>query len=48
MLGAVAIAVMLYAPKGIWGLIVAKLDWQIFPLQRRVTLTRDKSQGEAT
>src|ERR1700745_1190528 len=34
MLGAVAIAVMLKAPKGIWGLIVDKLDWQIFPLQR--------------
>jgi branched-chain amino acid transport system permease protein len=36
MLGAVAIAVMLKAPKGIWGLVVDKLDWQIFPLQRRV------------
>jgi branched-chain amino acid transport system permease protein len=36
MLGAVAILVMLKAPKGIWGLIVDKLDWQIFPLQRRV------------
>ncbi len=38
MLGAVAIAVMLKAPKGIWGLVVDKLDWQIFPLQRRVVL----------
>jgi branched-chain amino acid transport system permease protein len=36
MLGAVAIVVMLKAPKGIWGMIVDKLDWQIFPLQRRV------------
>jgi branched-chain amino acid transport system permease protein len=36
MLGAVAIVVMLKAPKGIWGVIVEKLDWQIFPLQRRV------------
>ena len=36
MLGAVAIVVMLKAPKGIWGLVVEKLDWQIFPLQRRV------------
>jgi len=36
MLGAVAIVVMLKAPKGIWGLIVDKLDWQVFPLQRRV------------
>ena len=38
MLGAVAIVVMLWAPKGIWGMIVQKLDWQIFPLQRRVVL----------
>jgi branched-chain amino acid transport system permease protein len=36
MLGAVAIAVMLKAPKGIWGMVVDKLDWQVFPLQRRV------------
>ena len=36
MLGAVAILVMLKAPKGIWGVIVEKLDWQVFPLQRRV------------
>jgi branched-chain amino acid transport system permease protein len=36
MLGAVAIVVMLWAPKGIWGVIVEKLDWQIFPLARRV------------
>jgi branched-chain amino acid transport system permease protein len=36
MLGAVAIAIMLAAPKGIWGLVVASLGWQIFPLERRV------------
>jgi branched-chain amino acid transport system permease protein len=36
MLGVVAIVVMLWAPKGIWGLCVDKLGWQIFPLQRRV------------
>src|SRR5262252_3918689 len=36
MLGAVAIVVMLKAPKGIWGLIVDRLDWQVFPLQRRL------------
>ena len=40
MLGAVAIVVMLWAPKGIWGMIVAKLDWQIFPLQRRVVFAQ--------
>src|SRR5215831_2619064 len=43
MLGAVAIAVMLKAPKGIWGLVVDKLDWQIFPLQRRVVLSPQPS-----
>jgi branched-chain amino acid transport system permease protein len=36
MLGAVAIVVMLLAPKGLWGLVVDKLGWQLFPLQRRV------------
>jgi branched-chain amino acid transport system permease protein len=36
MLGAVAIVVMLLAPKGLWGLVVEKLGWQLFPLQRRV------------
>jgi len=41
MLGAVAIVVMLWAPKGIWGVIVDKLDWQIFPLQRRVVCSPD-------
>ena len=32
LLGAVAIVVMLWAPKGIWGLIVARFGWQVFPL----------------
>jgi branched-chain amino acid transport system permease protein len=36
MLGAVAIIVMLATPRGIWGLIVDKLGWQVFPLERRV------------
>jgi branched-chain amino acid transport system permease protein len=43
-LGAVAIVVMLWAPKGIWGVIVEKLDWQIFPLQRRVIFLSDGSR----
>jgi len=38
MLGAVAIVVMLAAPKGIWGLIVERFGWQVFPLERRVVL----------
>jgi len=36
MLGAVAIAVMLWAPKGLWGLLVERFGWEIFPLERRV------------
>jgi branched-chain amino acid transport system permease protein len=35
-LGAVAIAVMLKAPKGLWGLIADRFGWQVFPLQRRL------------
>ena len=38
MLGAVAILVMLLAPKGIWGLIVENFGWQVFPLERSVIL----------
>jgi branched-chain amino acid transport system permease protein len=36
MLGLVAIVIMLAAPKGIWGLIVARFGWQLFPLERTV------------
>jgi branched-chain amino acid transport system permease protein len=38
MLGIVAIVVMLRAPKGIWGLIVERLGWEVFPLERRVVI----------
>ena len=38
MLGAVAIVMMLAAPKGIWGLIVERFGWQIFPLERTVVV----------
>jgi len=37
-LGAVAIVVMLVARKGIWGLFVDKLGWEVFPLERRVAV----------
>lgn len=36
LLGLVAILVMLVAPKGLWGLVVARFGWQVFPLERRV------------
>jgi branched-chain amino acid transport system permease protein len=32
--GATAIAVMLFAPGGIWGLVRAKLGWSLFPIRR--------------
>jgi branched-chain amino acid transport system permease protein len=38
MLGVVAIVVMLEAPKGIWGFVVERFGWQVFPLERRVIL----------
>jgi branched-chain amino acid transport system permease protein len=38
MMGAVAIVVMLWAPKGLWGLIAERLGWQALPLQRHLVL----------
>ena len=37
-LGVVAIAVMLKAPKGLWGLIADRFGWQVFPLERRLVI----------
>ena len=41
MLGAVAIAVMLFAPKGIWGLLADRYGWQLLPLERRLRFAAD-------
>jgi branched-chain amino acid transport system permease protein len=41
MMGAVAIAVMLWAPKGLWGLVVERFGWQVLPLQRRLILQEE-------
>jgi branched-chain amino acid transport system permease protein len=41
MLGAVAIAVMLFAPKGIWGFLAERFGWQLLPLQRRLRFASD-------
>jgi len=38
MLGAVAILVMLKAPKGLWGLAADRFGWQVLPLERRLRL----------
>ena len=37
-LGAVAIVVMLKAPKGLWGLVADRYGWQLFPLERRLVI----------
>lgn len=41
-LGLVAIIVMLKAPKGVWGLVRARFDLQLFPLGYRVRPNTDK------
>ena len=41
MMGAVAIVVMLWAPKGLWGLIVERFGWQVLPLQRYLVLEKE-------
>jgi len=45
LLGLVAIVVMLWAPKGIWGLLVERFGLEIFPLERRVAVV---DRGAAT
>jgi branched-chain amino acid transport system permease protein len=40
MMGAVAIVVMLWAPKGLWGMIAERFGWQALPLQRHLVLER--------
>ena len=37
-LGAVAIGVMLKAPKGLWGIVTERTGWQAIPLRRRVRM----------
>jgi branched-chain amino acid transport system permease protein len=37
-LGAVAVAVMLFAPGGLWSVVQRRFDLQLFPVQRRVRL----------
>lgn len=38
-LGAAAIATMLKAPSGIWGIVVKRFDLRVFPIQRRLRRT---------
>lgn len=41
MMGAVAIVVMLWAPKGLWGLIAERFGWQALPLQRQLVFEKE-------
>ena len=44
-MGAVAIAVMLFAPKGVWGMIAERFAWQTLPLQRRLIVDNDSQKA---
>ncbi len=44
-LGVVAIVIMLKAPNGIWGLIKARFDLEIFPLSYRVKSNKSDKKG---
>lgn len=35
-LGLIAIAVMLFAPRGLWGLLSSKTGLHLFPVRRRL------------
>ena len=48
MLGAVAIAIMLFAPRGVWGLVADRFRLQIFPLQRRLAFANDPAKTGRT
>jgi branched-chain amino acid transport system permease protein len=47
-MGAVAIVVMLWAPKGLWGLVAERFGWQALPLQRKLVLIVDDIQKRPT
>ena len=42
LMGALAIAIMLKAPSGIWGFVTQRYGVQLFPVGRRLVLTPDK------
>ena len=41
-LGALAVAVMLFFPAGLWGALAERFGWRLFPVQRRL-IVRDRS-----
>lgn len=46
-LGLIGIAVMLFAPRGLWGLFTDKTGIELFPTRRRLVIIPERSQGEA-
>lgn len=48
MLGSIAVAAMLFAPKGIWGLIVSKYDLNLFPVDRNLAIKTTEEIEEKT
>ena len=46
LMGAIAIAVMLKAPFGIWGWVIQRYDLQLFPVGRRLILTPAETSSE--
>jgi len=46
MMGGVAIAIMLFAPKGLWGLVAERFGWQVLPLQRRLIIADETGQKQ--
>jgi branched-chain amino acid transport system permease protein len=47
MMGLVAIVVMLWAPKGLWGLVAERFGWQALPLQRYLVLAPEVKETGA-
>ena len=45
LLGVTAVAVMLKAPKGLWGLFAERFDIALFPVQRRLLRGTDDKPG---
>jgi branched-chain amino acid transport system permease protein len=43
-LGALAVVVMLFAPRGLWGLVVERFGVEIFPVQRRLVVDGSESK----
>ena len=45
LLGALAIGVMLFCPRGLWGTLASRYDLALFPIQRRLSATTPTSRS---